>query len=283
MRIPELTINWHVREECNFDCYFCYAKYGQNSSFARSYPKILQELAALKGANVELTPHHIVPESVRLNFAGGEPFLEKQLGPAISLAHSLGLRPSFISNGILLKDDFIHAFGKKISVAGFSIDSFDNVTNARIGRQDSKGRQLSYDRLSHVLALFREVSPETTLKINTVVCQENEAEDMTEYLQALSPDRWKILRVIPIHGAENRAVSDDQYMAFLERHSGVQGRVIPEDNKDMHRSYLMLDPEGSFYQREGSSYQKTPPIAQVGAVGALKGVEFDAETYLSRY
>jgi radical S-adenosyl methionine domain-containing protein 2 len=51
----------------------------------------------------------------------------------------------------------------------------------------------------------------------------------------------------------------------------------------MHRSYLMLDPEGRFYQREGSCYVKSAPIVQVGAAHALEGVDFDAKTYVSRY
>lgn len=51
----------------------------------------------------------------------------------------------------------------------------------------------------------------------------------------------------------------------------------------MHRSYLMLDPEGRFYQREGSGYVKCVPIVQVGAARALAGVDLDAKTYASRY
>lgn len=51
----------------------------------------------------------------------------------------------------------------------------------------------------------------------------------------------------------------------------------------MHRSYLMLDPDGRFYQREGSNYLNSAPILDVGAENALRSVEFDAETYSSRY
>jgi radical S-adenosyl methionine domain-containing protein 2 len=58
---------------------------------------------------------------------------------------------------------------------------------------------------------------------------------------------------------------------------------VPEDNADMHRSYIMLDPDGCFYQREGSGYLRSAPILDVGAATALQSVEFDAETYFSRY
>lgn len=254
LRIPELTINWHILEACNYDCYFCYAKYQQKSNFSRDFVAILHDLSTLKGRRVDFKTGSATAEKIRLNFAGGEPFLEKDLGQAILLAHDLGMRPSFITNGSLLTDEFIRTFGPMISVAGFSVDSFDVELNHQIGRRDNKGKQVSVDRLFQMFALFRAVSPQTMLKINTVVCRENVQEDLSLSLCKLQPDRWKALRVIPIHGAENRGISDDEFSSFVNRHKNVPGRIVPEDNDDMHRSYLMLDPDGRFYQRDGSDY-----------------------------
>lgn len=283
LRIPELTINWHILEACNYDCYFCYAKYGQKSIFSRQYAGVLREVGALNGGKIDFKNSSVIVESVRINFAGGEPFLEKQLGDAIALAYDLDLRPSFISNGSLLTDNFIMKFGPMISVAGFSIDSFDEAQNARIGRQDNKGAQIDYERMATIFRLFRQVSPSTVLKINTVVCPENADDDLTPQLCELRPDRWKALRVIPIHGATGRGISDEKFSAFLDRHRDVPGRIVPEDNVDMHRSYIMLDPDGRFYQREGSDYLRSAPILSIGAATAIQAVEFDAETYSSRY
>lgn len=281
--IPELTINWHVLEACNFSCYFCYAKYRQKPSFQHIYTDVLQELSLLKGRVLELKSGPVLPKSIRVNFAGGEPFLVKDLGPAIELASDLGLRPSFISNGSLITDDFISKFGKKISVAGFSIDSFSPKVNEEIGRKDNKQRQVSLERFRRIFSMFREVSHETLIKVNTVVCRENMKEDLTGPLGELKPDRWKALRVIPIHGAEGRQIEDFQFENFLERHKGVAGQVVPEDNEHMHRSYLMLNPEGRFYQRDGSHFMQSEPVLKDGAALALKSVEFDAKTYLTRY
>jgi radical S-adenosyl methionine domain-containing protein 2 len=283
LRIPELTINWHILEACNYDCYFCYAKYGQKSIFSRLYAEILRELGALNGRRVDFQGCSAIAESVRINFAGGEPFLEKDLGQAIALAYDLGLRPSFISNGSLLTDEFIMKFGPMISVAGFSVDSFDEEQNRRIGRRDNRGSQVGYERMAGIFRTFRQVSPNTVLKINTVVCRENVGEDLTLPLCELRPDRWKALRVIPIHGATGRGISDKEFSNFLNRHGDVPGKIVPEDNVDMHRSYIMLDPDGRFYQREGSDYLRSAPILDVGAATALQSVEFDAETYTSRY
>lgn len=283
LRIPELTINWHILEACNYDCYFCYAKFGQRSIFSRHYAEILREVGALKGRRINFLNGSAIADSLRMNFAGGEPFLEKDLGQAISFAYGLGLSPSFISNGSLLTDDFIIRFGPMISVAGFSVDSFDHDQNVKIGRRDNRGAQLDYERLAAMFRLFREVSPNTTLKINTVVCRENVSQDLMPELIRLQPDRWKALRVIPIHGATDRGVSDEEFLSFLHRHSEMTGKIVKEDNMDMHRSYIMLDPDGRFYQRDGSDYLRSDPILEVGAATALKNIEFDLETYSSRY
>lgn len=278
--LPELTVNWHIREECNFDCYFCYAKYDQNSSFRRCYERVLRDLANLAGARIDLSPNPVRARRIRINFAGGEPFLEKQLEPAIELAHELGLSPSFITNGSLIDEGFVDRCGHMISVAGFSLDSFSSETSKAIGRVSRQGHEVGATEIGRLFDRFRSVAPDAALKINTVVCPENVNEDMCAGLERLAPHRWKMLRVIPIHGG--RPVSDEAFAAFVQRHSGVPGAVV-EDNADMHRSYIMIDPQGRFYQRDGSSYLRSAPIIDVGAREALRGVEFDASAYSQRY
>jgi radical S-adenosyl methionine domain-containing protein 2 len=124
------------------------------------------------------------------------------------------------------------------------------------------------------------MAPKAKLKINTVVCRQNLMEDMHDWLLRLNPDRWKMLWVIPIHGAE--AISDKDFAGFVDRHSAIPNAIV-EDNSDMHRSYLMINPDGKFYQRDGSEYVYGPELQAVGAVRALEGVEFDIESYSKRY
>ena len=291
-RIPELVVNWHVLEQCNYNCYFCYAAFDKfDYCFGVDYSKVLVELSELKGKPIHLASGTVIADSIRINFAGGEPFiLDKHLREAISLAFRLGLKPSFITNGFLVRDDFIKEFGPKIGVAGFSVDSFDFGVNFAIGRLDPKGRQLTRERLSEMFRMFREVSPGTKLKINTVVLQENVDDDLSQDILSLAPDRWKLLRVIPVHGATGRGISDEQYKAFIDRHKHVAEQAslefITEDNDEMFRSYVMLDPHACFYQRreEGSDDHITSePVTQVGAAKALEAIRFDAKTYSSRY
>ena len=291
-RLPELTVNWHILEPCNFKCNFCYAIYPEKRScFSRDYAKVLSELAALPGRVLDFKSGPVIADSVRVNFAGGEPFLyERDLRKAISLSFYLGLKPSFITNGKLVSDEFIRSCGPMISTAGFSVDSFDPLVNERIGRQDNRGRQLTRERLYEMFQLFREVSPDTKLKTNTVVCQENVDDDLSQAMIELAPDRWKLLRVVPIHGAKGRGVTGRQYKAFIDRNARVTEHssleFITEDNDEMHRSYVMLDPQGCFYQRleqTGSEHLVSQPVVKVGASRALQEIWFDVPTYSSRY
>lgn len=79
--------------------------------------------------------------------------------------------------------------------------------------------------------------------------------------------------MIPIHGATGQEISNEEFSSFLDRHRGMPSKIVPEDNIDMHRSYLMLNPDGCFYQREGSNYLNSAPILDVGAGNALRSVE----------
>lgn len=279
--IAELTINWHITEACNFGCTYCYAKWGiDRSSFRQIWRAVIDDLATLPGQTLDLRPVPVVADRIRLNFAGGEPFLMRDLPDAIAAAAEAGLAPSFISNGSLMDDALVDRIGPMTSVAGFSLDSFSPSVTAHIGRTSRRGEQVGPDRIAAIFARFRAVSPSIRLKINTVVCDENADEDLTEGLLRLAPDRWKMLRVIPGHGGV--PISDQRWETFVERHAEVPGAVV-ENNAVMHRSYLMMNPEGRFYQREGSSYVYGGSVIEGGALAALAGVEFDAPAYLGRY
>lgn len=288
--IPELTINWHILEQCNFRCKHCYAIFPDKKPiFQTHYKKVLEELKKLKNKTLLLRSLPIKANSIRINFAGGEPFLFKEIGSAIELAHEFGLHPSFISNGSETDDDFIKKYGRMISVAGFSIDSFSEAVNKKIGRCEKRdGRQVSSERFKKIINLFREHSPKTVIKINTVVCRDNIDDNISNFICDLKPDRWKILQVIPIHGATNNGISDEEFNTYVEKqnipllHNKIPDIVV-EDNRTMSRSYLMLNPQTQFYQRDGSDYITSDRVVDVGAEKALRSVEFDSEIYLERY
>lgn len=292
-RIPELTINWHILEACNFNCYFCYAIYpDKKSRFKKLYEQLIPQLDQIRGQVVETASGPILADAIRLNFAGGEPMLlGEHLCDAIDLAHRHGMRPSVITNGIRVTDDFIRQHGPKLSMFGVSVDSFDREINEKIGRQEKNPKegvesQLTFTRLSEIFRLFREVSPGTKLKVNTVVCQENMHEDMLPQMLALGHERWKIFRVIPVHGARGRGITDKQFASFIERHKDFPFEFIKEDNDEMQLSYLRVTPQGCFEQRLEETADRcfeSSPILEVGVREALKEIPFDPEVFKSRY
>jgi len=74
-------------EPCNYSCYFCYAKYPDKKPlFIRDFDEVIPELSKLAGQVLNLASGPVIPKRIRLNFAGGEPFLpENALKEAISL------------------------------------------------------------------------------------------------------------------------------------------------------------------------------------------------------
>lgn len=63
--------------------------------------------------------------------------------------------------------------------------------------------------------------------------------------------------------------------------------LCAEDNRDMHESYLMVDPHGRFFQNdpqvEGQGYLYSQPILEVGAAAAFAQMAFDSERFRARY
>lgn len=283
--LPHLTVNWHLLEPCNFRCGYCFAKWrGSSRSPVRDRQfrdRMLNEISSLADRRMALESGSVDVGQVRLNFAGGEPFLVREIGELIEAADAADLTPSFISNGSLVTDEFIERHAPIISMAGFSFDAEDIVTARRVGRVDRRGRPLSPGRLEEMVDRFREANPEIRIKINTVVCAENAEVDLNAVLARLRPDRWKVLRVLPVIGAE--PISDVAFAGFVARHRTVPGIAV-EDNDDMRGSYLMIDPLGRLYQNTADGdYLYSSPIPEVGIGPALRQVPFHPSKFQQRY
>ena len=161
----------------------------------------------------------------KINFAGGEPFLHPTLlGELCKLCSSnLGMAVSIISNGSLITAEWMEMYGKYVDVLGISVDSFDDATNAAIGRGDPREQQQQQhgrissslhnttatdniksnnnninnqhvDRVLKVRELCRE--HDIIFKLNTVVCSLNWDEDMVAQVKRLEPQRWKVFQVL---------------------------------------------------------------------------------------
>lgn len=289
----ELVINWHVTEACNYSCHYCYAKW-DSAAHQRELihddvgsARLLAELRAFFAPGNEGTPlsKAFKWKSVRLNLAGGEPLLYgRQILRIASLARELGFGVSIISNASLLNGAQIGELARHLSLLGVSVDSVSFTRNQAIGRQDRRGRQLSPDLLEYRIAAARQANPALRLKVNTVVNAHNWDEDMAPLIRQLQPEKWKVLRMLPVV-TEDLAVTAAQYDSFVQRHSGKGLPLQIEDNDDMTEAYIMIDPLGRFFQNAclQKGYQYSSPILRVGASTAFSEITVSPTRYLARY
>lgn len=290
-----LVLNWHLTEACNYRCQYCYATWNE-SACPRELIHDPERTAALlselyrffrPGNRANPLASRMSWSSVRLNLAGGEPLLHANKLPAIvSQARALGFEVSMISNGSRLTRELLDQQAPQLTWLGISIDSASPETNRAIGRIDRRGRLLDLDDLATGLASARQSNPGLRLKLNTVVNQLNHAEDLSALIQSFAPQKWKVLRMLPVAN-QHLAVSDGQFAAFVARHRTFANILCAEDNQDMRESYLMVDPYGRFFQNSpliaGQGYAYSQPILQVGAEAAFAEMAFDPERFSARY
>ena len=295
LTLTPLVINWHLTEACNYRCQYCYATWNESASprelihdFGRTTALLSELYRFFEPANsANPLASRMSWSSVRLNLAGGEPLLHTNKLPTIvSQARALGFEISLISNGSHLDHDLLDRLAPQLTWLGISIDSASPETNRVIGRVDRRGRLLDLDNLVTCLANARQANPGLHLKLNTVVNEVNHAEDLSSLIRRFAPDKWKVLRMLPVVN-RNLVVSDEQFAEFVARHSTFANILCAEDNQDMHESYLMVDPHGRFFQNSsliaGQGYAYSSSILEVGAEAAFAEMAFDSERFSTRY
>ncbi|WP_462173287.1 viperin family antiviral radical SAM protein [Pseudoalteromonas xiamenensis] len=286
--IKELVINWHITEVCNYDCKYCFAKWGRPKELHRSLEeieKLLNNLALYFINGQSRLKSELGYETVRLNLAGGEPMM---LGSTffiiLMLAKQKGFKTSIITNGHYLVNSRLDFPKNVLDMIGISFDSQDLITRKKIGRVDRKGNSLSVEDLKVALEGLIETQKGIKTKINTVINSLNYEEDFSSLIGELKPYKWKVLQVMP-YGADDFLISNDKFNQFVERHSGLGLPIFAESNSTMTESYLMIDPLGRFYQNSVSAcgYKYSDSIIQCGVESALAQIAFNPKTFLSRY
>jgi radical S-adenosyl methionine domain-containing protein 2 len=283
----QLVINYHITERCNYDCHYCYAKWAMPNELHRNLDEMKHVLAKLADYFLSPNPiqHQLQYQSVRLNFAGGEPVLLKQrFIEALDYAIELGFKTSIITNGHLIGDQFITEHSHKLQLLGISYDTCHLERQQQIGRITTSGNFLSAERLQFIFQQVKSHSPAIELKINTVVNQYNVDEDFTALINALKPSKWKVLRVLPVFDSI-KTISDQQFGAFVARHQALSQVMSVENNDSMTNSYLMLSPDGAFFQNgnQTQGYFKSHPLLTTPIDQALAEIGFDAIKFAQRY
>lgn len=280
------VINWHLTERCNFQCGYCYAKWDHPNAHQDIFKsptdckKMLWEIHQL----FEQKFKPLGFEKLRLNFAGGEPLSYKRhFFQSVSLAKQYGFELSIITNGWFLADTFIDAIGDKIDLLGISLDAIDTPTNLAIGRH-CKGKTLSLDDITQRIHKIRQKNPAIEIKLNTVVNAHNWQSDLSPLIERIRPQRWKILKVLPVRTAD-LSVSEEQFDHFVQNHRTFRPIMNVESNDTMQHSYVMIDPQGRFYQNRlnAMGYDYSESILRIGAICAFSQIDFDLAKFNARY
>ncbi|MEK6607337.1 MAG: viperin family antiviral radical SAM protein [Myxococcota bacterium] len=266
-----ISVNFHLLSACDAECTFCFATFRDVPGHL-STTDALHLIDRLRAAGAE-----------KINFAGGEPTLHRDIGRLVSSARKAGLVTSIISNGARLRP-LIEKHAADLDWVGLSVDSAREDVQAALGRGrgDHVRRSVELFDLVHARGL--------RAKLNTVVTALNCDEDMSAFVRRARPDRWKVFQVLPIGGqndgrVEPLLISPDQFRAFVARHAALRPEglgPVAEDNDSMTDSYVMVDPLGRFYSNATGRHVYSAPILEVGVEAALAQVGWDAEKFVER-
>ncbi|RZB40861.1 radical S-adenosyl methionine domain-containing protein 2, partial [Asbolus verrucosus] len=265
--------------QCNYQCGFCF--HTAKTSFLLELRDAKRGLKLLKESGME-----------KINFSGGEPFLPKRgryLGEMVKYCKIELKLPSvsIISNGSLITEKWFKEYGKYVDIMAVSCDSFNEETNRTIGRFQS-----NKDHLEQILRVRDWCQQyEILFKLNTVVNTYNKDENLCDHIRNINPIRWKVFQCLLLEGenagpdalrnAERFYIDDETFERFLERHRHVKC-LVPESNKKMQNSYLILDEYLRFLDCTKGSKIPSKSILDIGVENALKFSGFDEAMFKKR-
>ena len=285
------AINIHVLEACNFRCRQCFSKFGTKKLLpVEGWKKIIDNCIA--GANV-----------AEFNIAGGEPMLYPGLVELVQYIRDKGVKVSLITNGSLMDEEWVKKYAGMFDTIGFSVDSINDETNRKIGRCDRNEKTIPAGRIVELCELIRKYAPGCRIKINTVVSALNKDEVMSDFIDEVAADRWKILRMKPFqYGSFSNIdiqVSDEEFEEFVDRNKdriGKEDGVIAETGietakrevvvePDMKASYVLIDSNGCLL--DNAVDEMTPVVVcdclMEDFAEGLRRLTLDKEKYEARY
>lgn len=267
----KLKINFHIIEACNFHCRFCFAKYEH-----KKLCSALQFQAVSKIAECGLFDS--------INFAGGEPLLDPNIGELIEYAKFKGLYVSLITNGFLLSDEMIESIIPNLDMIGISVHSLNDEIKIKIGSCTNKQNVLTNERLIQICKKIHEVNPKCQIKLNTVVCSANFEEKLSELFlsQELNLNKWKFLKCQSFEGNERMCITESQFKRFISINNQESSvRKVFESN--MKQSYIMMNPNGEIIKPENDSYRVLGSVLTDDIKSMIKELDLDIAEYNKRY
>lgn len=229
--MKEITINLHFTDLCNFSCKHCFVR-------KQRYELPFKEVCLI----VDKIAEHALKNglTVRINLAGGEPLISRNIQSIIDYIFDKKIEVSIITNGYYLTKEFIEQNKNKISMIGISIDSLHHKTNYLIGRCEDKNI-ISEKELLEKCFLIKKNG--IKLKVNTCITSLNKNEDLSDFFKKVQPDRLKILRVLSEKKDESFLITDQDWVNTQDKYKDLN--AIFEDNDFMKENYIIIDSFGN--------------------------------------
>ncbi len=274
------TVNYHFTSACNMRCKFCFADFRDCREASLSQHKgIIRAIASARPLPGGMTR--------RINFVGGEPTVNPLLGELVAEAINCGLRASMVTNGYMLaRSAALPDYVRHLELVGVSIDSLNGLTNLRNGRAVN-GQTVSAEEW---FGLFDKLTTlGVKIKINTVVGDFNCHENLSAFILKAKPNllRWKVLQAMPVEGQNcdsldmwDQGVTADRFNEFVKRHRHAE--PVVESESLMRGSYVMISPDGRFFDSTTGHHRYSSPILTVGLDAALSEISFDEAKFRAR-
>lgn len=275
------TVNFHLIKPCNMKCRHCFSDFSELNNKDRldidSAKQIIQQISEIKSFR-------------KLNFSGGEPTMFKGIEGLVRFAKEMGIKEtSMVTNGfnLVMNNELFNALIGHLDMLAFSIDSFDESSNLKIGRH-VYGKTLSI--IDFIQLSKRCEENNVKIKINTVVSKNNYDKVLANDIVKLKPIRWKILRMLPVENQNDSAndilPTDDEFNEFLRLNKSIAEKsnieVVSEDNSEMTGSYLMISPDGKFFNNVDGVHKYSDPILEVSIEEALSQTSLCREIFYRR-
>lgn len=233
-----MKVCWNLTNLCNEDCLYCFRELHERPLSLSDNLTILRKL---KYAGVE-----------SITYAGGEPFIYKELKDLLIYAKELEIKNNLITNGALLNEDNLDDYLPYVEKITFSIDSPSEHVNGKIGRGKDH-----YEHIKGLIPIIHERYPHILLEINSVVTKT--MTDEVDYMfEAMGREisfkgisKWKISRFCPLRGyAKERdklfGLTDEQFAEIKRRYDGGKAdfEISVRDFDEIYSNNI-ISPKGS--------------------------------------
>jgi radical S-adenosyl methionine domain-containing protein 2 len=273
------TINYHFINKCNANCRYCFAP--KNTEL--TIPDQLRIIKLIAEAPLESGI-----DRRRINFVGGEPTLARHLPLLLETSRDLGISTSIVTNGTLLDDSVL--FGHVVpllEMIGLSVDVPCPLIHTAIGRHPAWA-PMSQNEIVRIAERIHKAG--VLLKLNTVVSKFNVDIDMRQFVKAIKPARWKLFQVCCLDGLNEKRtreveIDEETFDRFVKRHRSLTRHGImiqPESSEIMRSSYVMIAPDGRFFDSICGRYRFGRRILDVGVETAFEDVYFSLREFKHR-